>query len=110
MTGPPPEPSDFWWLPPKADVASLLVGIGHHRPKTDDDQPPVPEWRCPIDNVEVPVGGQPCLHPLAALVGARLACHNSNLYRTLEVFSPTRVEFMGPFVLDIDNESLDKGR
>jgi hypothetical protein len=103
------EASDFWWLPGEADLASLRVGVGHHRPKADNDDPALLEWRCPVDDVEIQVRGNPCLHPLAALRDARRACHNTNIYRTLQVFGRARIEFLGPFILDVDNESRDNG-
>ena len=98
------EESDFWWLPKGAACENLLVGLGHHRPITDEDDRISVMWCRPLD-VNEELFNNLNAYPLNFLQCWRNACNNTNVYRTLKVFNNESREeaFFGPFVVDIDN-------
>jgi hypothetical protein len=109
---------DFWWLPKGESTEDWLVGVGHHRPLTPDDQPspsmpdqerPVlPGWWHSLDQQEH-LSDAFQLYPIDFLRRWRLACQNTNVYRTLVLFptSAGRESMLGPFLVDIDNGQDD---
>lgn len=104
------EPSDFWWLPEHESSGKLLVGVGHHRPLTDDDDPCSVEW---FHSVSEGHGLSPerKQYPLDFLKEWRSLCNNTNVYRTLELFASnsSQSEILGPFLVDIDNSNWKDG-
>lgn len=97
--------SDFWWLPSEVDASRLHIGLCTHHPLTDSERPAL-AWRCAFDNREVNIKGSPCLHSLTAVEEGRQLSQNINVYRTLVLFDEKqRPQFLGPFVIDVDNET-----
>ncbi len=97
---------DFWWLHDGQSRACLLVGLGRQKGlPAEDDVPPIIRCRSSLGQ------GSTCgfLHPLGAVDAWRAACENTNTYRTLSLYdSKTRkASTLGPFVVDIDNQSGD---
>jgi hypothetical protein len=98
------ELSDFWWLPEHIASSELLVGVGHHHPLTDDENPCSVEWFHSVGE------GDELSHacrqyPLNFLKKWQSLCNNTNVYRTLELFTSDtgQSEILGPFLVDIDN-------
>lgn len=98
------EQSDFWWLPEDTSRRNLLVGVGHHCPFTDDDEPCSVKWFHSVS------GGRQLtcdrkMYPLHFLAQWRSLCNNTNVYRTLELYDSGTEErrILGPFLVDIDN-------
>lgn len=102
------EDSDFWWLPKVEAGKMLLVGVGHQRPLTDEDDPGSVLWCRSLDVSKEPYNN-PHVYPLDFLDRWRNACNNTNVYRTLKVFDQNSAEaaFLGPFIVDIDNKRED---
>jgi len=96
--------SDFWWLPKGTACENLLVGLGHQRPLTGEEDPKSVMWCRPLDENEEPCNNLD-VYPLDFLDRWRNACNNINVYRTLKVFNKNSGEaaFLGPFIVDIDN-------
>jgi hypothetical protein len=96
--------SDFWWLPKETAGENLLVGLGHHRPLTGEEDPKSVTCCRQLDANEKPCNNLD-VYPLDFLDRWRNACNNINVYRTLKVFNKNSGEavFLGPFVVDIDN-------
>ena len=95
---------DFWWLPPGLDTAHLRIGVGHHRPLRDEEDPvPLNKWDRSLD-----ASGNPstdcCLYPLSFLEEWHTYWRGHNVYRTLKLFDASgQTKFLGPFIIDIDN-------
>lgn len=97
--------SDFWWT--EEQHRSLYVGVGHHKPLTDDDDPCGIKWFHSLENG--------CLsevekrYPLPFIHQWRNACNNTNVYRTLRLFDDKgQSVVLGPFLIDIDNSQSVK--
>ncbi len=92
-----------------------VVGVGHHRPLTPEDQPwpPIPDqerpvlagWWHSLDQHEQ-LSEAFELYPVSFLRRWRSVCQNTNVYRTLRLFSASsrRDSILGPFVVDIDHD------
>jgi hypothetical protein len=97
--------SEFWWLPKGTACENLLVGLGHQRPLTGEEDPKSVMWCRPLDAKEEPCNNLD-IYSLDFLDRWRNACNNINVYRTLKIFNKDSGEaaFLGPFIVDIDNE------
>ncbi len=104
------EDSNFWWLPDSASGNLLAVGLGHHRPIKDEDNPMSLVWHRPLEVSKEP-SDNPSVSSLDYVDKWRGACNNANVYRTLKVFDVKTREaaFLGPFLIDIDNSEEDIG-
>ena len=114
------ETSDLWWLSETQASEAWSVGLGHHAPPTDDDQPSItnlneeeptiPGWFHSLDEKR---NKSPLFkrYPPSSLAEWRSACHETNVYRTLKLFSerPDQEPILGPFLVDIDNQDLING-
>lgn len=102
--------SDFWWVDTPDMLAEARVGVAHHAPLTDEDDPFSTTWYRSLDDT-----GQPCprsqLYPLNSLEQWREVCANTNVYRTLTIFDGDGKTSLGlgPFLIDVDNESRVNG-
>jgi hypothetical protein len=97
-----------------------LVGVGHHAPLTDDDQPSVatiddsepviPDWFHSLDE-QHNLSRNFRLYPAHFLSGWSSACQNTNVYRTLRLYpkSSRNEPVVGPFLIDIDNQDWTNG-
>lgn len=104
------ELSDFWWLPEHVTSTELLVGVGHHHPLTDDENPCSVEWFHSVgDGHELSRARRQ--YRLNFLKEWRSLCNNTNVYRTLELFTSDtgQSEILGPFLVDIDNSNWKDG-
>ncbi len=103
--------SDFWWLPQNIAIPSLLVGVGHHNPLTDQDDPRSIKWFHSLDEDDKTLSNTEVKYGLGFLNKWRGICKNTNIYRTLEIFdrNTQKAILLGPFLIDIDNsgENLD---
>ena len=107
MTDKPSLLSDFWWLPKNVTTKNLLVGVGHHKEVTDDeDIPPLDSWFHSLDQ-KGNLSNNIAYYPTRSLNGWRSVCNNTNVYRSLKVFDKNTgtAIFLGPFLIDIDNSS-----
>lgn len=111
---------DFWWLSESQAKQGWLIGVGHHAPLTDDDEPSLTRpnehapailgWFHSLDD-----GGKLShdfkRYPPSSLAEWRSACHETNVYRTLKLFSerPDQEPILGPFLVDIDNQDWTNG-
>jgi hypothetical protein len=104
------ELSDFWWLPKIRAKENWLVCVGHHHPLTDDDNPCSIKWFQSV-GVGRELSYELKKYRLDFLAKWRALCNNTNVYRSLELFpSETgQSEVLGPFLVDIDNSSLQDG-
>ena len=99
--------SDLWWLDPRDDAQDQFLCVGHHLPISDDDDPRATQW---FHGVE---GGRfsenTVRYPASFLQTWKDQCGNSNVYRSLRVFSSLDNvrEELGPFLIDIDNSDWD---
>lgn len=86
------EKSDYWWLNPNQRSKYQQIGVGHHRPIRDDEDPRSIEW----DNA---------ICSISELRNWREKFNNINVYRTLKVTVDRSEsdEVIGPFLIDIDN-------
>jgi hypothetical protein len=105
----PKEVSDFWWLPDSACSKLLAVGLGHHRPIKDEENPGSLVWYLPLEVHKEP-SDNPSVSSLDYIDKWRETCNNANVYRTLKIFNVNSGEavFVGPFLIDIDNSSNKK--
>lgn len=99
--------TDFWWLQ-EEHYDSLYVGVGHHKPLTDDDEPFRTTWFRSINH-----GGRLSEaqknYPLSFIHQWRKAGGDVNVYRTLTLFNNKEEPvLLGPFLIDIDNSQLAK--
>jgi hypothetical protein len=105
--------SDFWWLPEDVAIDKLSVGIGHHKPLTDEDDPYSVNWFHSLSKDEL-LSVEEVKYSFGFLSSWRDICDNTNIYRTLKVFGCNTEEaiLLGPFLIDIDNseENLDDAR
>ncbi len=102
---------DFWWLPKNVAIESLSVGVGHHRPLTDEDEPCSAKWFHSLDKDKEILSEAEEHYPLDFLSKWRDICKNTNVYRTLKLFDSNtgKTVLLGPFLIDIDNSILDDG-
>lgn len=105
------EPSDFWWLSDNEVQDQLLIGLGHHPPLGEDDTPmPLKEWFHSLgEGMQLSTDYE--LYPMDFLEKWRSLCNNTNVYRTLELFTSStgQGEIFGPFLVDIDNSKQVDG-
>jgi len=99
--------TDFWWLQEER-YRSLFVGVGHHRPLMDHDDPnQVPWFHSVCDNNLSPVNR---LHPLDYIHTWRKVCDDVNVYRSLTIYDGGGDPILlGPFLIDIDNSRHTNG-
>ena len=104
------EASDLWWLPKHETSEKLLIGVGHHYPITDDDNPCSVKWFHSI-NERHELSCDRKQYQLDFLKEWRSLCNNTNVYRTLKLFASTtgQGEILGPFLVDIDNSNWKDG-
>ena len=87
--------TDFWWIR-EEQHRSLYVGVGHHRPLTDDDNPYMIEEKN--------------YYPLGFIHQWRRVCNDINVHRTLTLFDKGgEAILLGPFLIDIDNSQWTDG-
>lgn len=95
---------DFWWIQ-EEERRSLYVGVGHHKPLTDDDQPCEIPWFRSLKNGGLSLDEEH--YPLAFINEWRKACSDTNVYRTLTLFdNKGQPVVLGSFLIDIDNSQL----
>ena len=100
--------ADFWWLPKHLDPMSPRVGVGHHKPLTDDDEPSNIKWFHSLKNQRLSSKGK--YYPLSFIHEWRKACNDINVYRTLTLFNEEGEPILlGPFQIDIDNSDWVNG-
>lgn len=104
------ELSDFWWLPEHIASSKLLVGVGHHHPFTDDENPYSAEWFHSVgegDELSHACRRYPPNFPKKW----QSLCNNTDVYRTLELFTSDigQSKILGPFLVDIDNANWNDG-
>jgi len=100
------EISDFWWLAENEVEDELFVGIGHHPPLNDDNIPmSLDKWFHSLDK-DLQLSCTYIKYPLVFIERWRAICNNTNVYRTLKLFTRDtgQPQTLGPFLLDIDNE------
>jgi len=111
---------DFWWLSESQEKQGWLVGVGHHAPLTDDDEPSrtslnqeepaIPGWFHSLDDEHNKSPDFKRYSP-SSLAEWRSACQNTNVYRTLKLFAERldQEPVLGPFLVDIDNQDWTNG-
>jgi len=105
------ELSDFWWLSENEIEDELFTGMGHHAPLADSDDPlPLNAWFHSLsENMQLSCTYE--LYPLDFLTKWRSVCNNTNVYRTLKIFTSNQgvARFLGPFLVDIDSSNWKDG-
>ena len=111
---------DFWWLSESQAKQGWLVGVGHHAPLTDDDEPSLTRpnqqapaisgWFHSLDDVGK-LSHDFKRHSPNVLAEWRSVCGNTNVYRTLILWpEQSQVEpLQGPFLVDIDSQDWTNG-
>ncbi len=98
--------TDFWWIQERHH-RSLYVGVGHHKPLTDDDNPRAIQWFHSLENGRLSPDKK--CYPLTFIHHWRNVCNDSNVYRSLTLFDNNgQPVALGPFLVDIDNFQLVK--
>jgi hypothetical protein len=90
---------DFWWLTPTERQEYIYVELVHHRPLREEDNSAHSSF------------SSPCFARIVDIEQWRNNNHNTNVYRSLQVWrdaSKTK-ELSGPLILDIDNDDNDLG-
>jgi len=107
--------SDFWWLTPEEAVKYKYVCVEHHEPYSDEPNssrdPLSVSWFHSLDtngNLSKTVKR----YPLAFIGQWRGICSNTNVFRSLSLFSALQdgEELLSPFLIDIDREEYKRGK
>ena len=89
--------SDFWWLTQSQLDRFNYLELGYSKPVDDSTRPIIREQKCHVTEIEA----------------FRSKYQNTNVFRSLKLSDnlSTGQEIIGPFLVDIDNESdLDASR
>ena len=88
--------TDFWWLSSDQEIRYVYTELGHHNPIPHNEQPHDTSW-----DKEVYLINQ--------IKDWRERFQNTNVYRSLKLVTALSdgQELIGPFLVDIDNESDD---
>ena len=103
--------SDFWWLSKDVDSGDLLVGVGHHRTLTDEDNQCSIIWFHSFEKNTRRLSQAKENYQLDLLSKWQSISKNTNIYRTIKIFDRNTKEavLIGPFLIDIDNSVPDNG-
>lgn len=103
MTNDKTMPSDFWWVSPEEETRYRFLYLGHHHPVSDDENPFAVSWFHSLK--EDHFSKSKVRYQSGFLETWRERCTNTNVYRSLKLFSTMEGSsaLMGPFLVDIDN-------
>ena len=99
--------SDFWWTTPEEARRFPFLCVGHHDPISDNDEPLETRWFHSLVNGRF--SENKLRYPIDFLEKWRARCSETNVYRSLKLFSAQEEGdvLLGPFLVDIDNSEWD---